>query len=177
MLRKETWPSVIVGIMIGFLTLFSFAFFHHTLGTTTTFVRLAAIVWNIIDPEHLQENAYYKTYLDQNTWINWQFASVIGIFLGSYLASIQARKRKVEFVPDLWRHRFGASKIYRSSGAFIGGMILLFGARLAGGCTSGHAISGGMQLEVSGWLFMIALFATAVPTAFLLYSSALKNNQ
>lgn len=56
--------------------------------------------------------------------------------------------------------------------AFLGGMIVLFAARLAGGCTSGHMMSGMMQTSLSGYLFALAAFAAAVPTAILLHGRA-----
>ena len=52
---------------------------------------------------------------------------------------------------------------------FLGGAVLLFGARLAGGCTSGHSLSGGLQLAVSSWIFTASMFAAGVATAFALY--------
>lgn len=168
--QKDRWSPFVVGLLIAALSVFSFTFFYHTLGTTTTFVRLAAICWAFINPEHLHASTYYKMYLDGNSWVNWQFASVIGIFIGAYLAARTPTKEKIPYVPELWKQKFGPSKIRRSLGAFVGGVLLLFGARLAGGCTSGHVISGGMQLALSGWLFMVAFFATGLPTAFLLYS-------
>ena len=42
--------------------------------------------------------------------------------------------------------------------AFIGGVLIVFGARLAGGCTSGHIISGMTQLAVSGFIFAATVF-------------------
>ena len=53
--------------------------------------------------------------------------------------------------------------------AFVGGAILAYGARLAGGCTSGRGISGALQLSVSSWIALACFFAAAVPTAHLLY--------
>jgi uncharacterized membrane protein YedE/YeeE len=53
--------------------------------------------------------------------------------------------------------------------ALIGGIFLGFGARWAGGCTSGHGISGTLQLAVSGWLAVCAFFAGGAAVAFLLY--------
>ena len=48
-------------------------------------------------------------------------------------------------------------------------VILIFGARMADGCTSGHAISGGLQLALSSWTFILAMFASGIATALLLY--------
>lgn len=177
MRNKDRWSPFLVGLLLGCLSLITLTFFHHTLGTTTTFVRFVAIVWNVINPEHLEVSSYYRNYLHENSWVNWQFASIIGIFIGSYLASSLGPKKPDEYVPEIWKSRFGPSAIKRALGAFFGGVLLLFGARLAGGCTSGHVISGGMQLSVSGWLFMVAFFATGLPTAFLLYSARSKGDQ
>jgi uncharacterized membrane protein YedE/YeeE len=52
---------------------------------------------------------------------------------------------------------------------FFAGLLVLFGARLAGGCTSGHMMSGMMQTSLSGYLFAIGAFAAAVPAAVLVY--------
>jgi uncharacterized membrane protein YedE/YeeE len=54
-------------------------------------------------------------------------------------------------------------KRYRD--AFIGGFLIVFGARIAGGCTSGHIISGITQLSVSGFIFAAGVFATGIITA------------
>lgn len=51
--------------------------------------------------------------------------------------------------------------------AFLGGFLLLYGARLADGCTSGHMMSGMMQGSVSGYYFAVAAFATAIPAALI----------
>ena len=69
----------------------------------------------------------------------------------------------------VWTENFGPSKTKRLVAAFIGGIIILYGARLADGCTSGHGISGSLQLAVSGWLFFIVMFASGILTAKLLY--------
>ena len=72
-------------------------------------------------------------------------------------------------VPALWAARFGPSRAKRYAGAFLGGVILLFGARLAGGCTSGHGISGALQLALSSWTFVAAMLASGILTARVLF--------
>ena len=81
----------------------------------------------------------------------------------------------VERVPELWKARFGNSVAFRYAMAFVGGLILVFGARLAGGCTSGHGISGALQLAASGWTFFMAVFAAGIATAFALYGKVRTN--
>ena len=51
--------------------------------------------------------------------------------------------------------------------SFLAGFLLLYGARMADGCTSGHMMSGMMQGAVSGYIFAGAVFAVAIPTAIL----------
>jgi uncharacterized membrane protein YedE/YeeE len=72
-------------------------------------------------------------------------------------------------MPAIWRERIGDSRLRRYLWSFAGGAILLFGARLACECASGHGISGGLQLSVSSWVFLAAMFLTGVVTALLFY--------
>ena len=71
--------------------------------------------------------------------------------------------------PLVWRKAFGDGLGKRFLASFIGGILVLFGARLAGGCTSGHMISGMMQTSISGYLFALGAFAIAVPVAMFLF--------
>lgn len=94
---------------------------------------------------------------------------LIGVFLGSMLSSRLSGDRSNIAVPPLWRWRFGESTGKRFAAAFIGGALMVLGARVAGGCTSGHGISGTLQLAVQSWLFIGLAFATAIATAFLIF--------
>jgi uncharacterized membrane protein YedE/YeeE len=72
-------------------------------------------------------------------------------------------------MPKIWRANYGGNPWKRYAVSFIGGFIVLYGARLAGGCTSGHMMSGMMQTAISGYIFSAAAFAVAIPTAILFY--------
>lgn len=168
-LKRDRWSPYIAGLMIAILSMSSFFLLNKMIGTSTTIVRLAAALWYIFDPNHVLNNDYYMKYLNNSTWINWQFMLLIGIFFGSLVAGRLHEKSPVVHVPSIWKERFGSSRIKRYLGAFIGGVIIIFGARLADGCTSGHGISGGMQQAVTSWVFMLGLFAFGIPSAFLIY--------
>ena len=72
-------------------------------------------------------------------------------------------------MPPMWQAQFGSSHAKRYGAAFLGGAMLLFGARLAGGCTSGHMISGISQLALSSFIFGVVTFGAAILMAKFLY--------
>lgn len=96
---------------------------------------------------------------------------VAGVFIGAYLSSKFSGDRgsPASGVPALWQRRFGPSRAKRYAGAFFGGALLMFGARLAQGCTSGHGISGALQLAVSSWLFVAMFVVSGIAAAFAIY--------
>jgi len=110
----------------------------------------------LVAPEHVAANAYWQ---NVKPIVDWQFMLVLGISIGAYLAARLSQKG-VEFsdsLPNIWVSRFGASNAQRWIVGILGGIFVGFGARLADGGTSGHAISGGLQLAVSSWMFLIAM--------------------
>jgi hypothetical protein len=94
---------------------------------------------------------------------------VVGIFIGALAASVIDGSFKLEAVPPVWRERFGNSVGVRALGAFLGGIVAMFGARLADGCPSGHGLSGLMQLSVSGFIALTCFFGGGVLMAALVY--------
>ena len=50
--------------------------------------------------------------------------------------------------------------------ALIGGTFMGYGARMARGCTSGLALSGGAVLSLGAWAFMFAVFAGGYALAY-----------
>lgn len=75
----------------------------------------------------------------------------------------------MSLIPPLWETQFGNSLTLRLAIAFVGGAIMAFGARLAGGCTSGHGISGTLQLSVSSWIALACFFVGGALTAQVMY--------
>lgn len=171
--RKDRWSPYLVGTGIGMLSWITFAWMNKALGVSTTMVRATGAMERVVAKSHVESNAYFVKYLgtvaEPKPVFEWQFALVIMLFFGALLAAKLAGSKFEEQVPRLWAWRFGPSKWIRYIGAFLGGVILLFGARLAGGCTSGHAISGALQLAVSSWAFFIAMIVGGAITAFILF--------
>lgn len=166
-LQKDKWPPYVVGALIGILLSFVFTY-GHQIGVSSGVARLSALMAFAVDSSSIQPGSYFETLLSNHTIFDWRILIVVGLFLGAWLASWLS----VEKVPPkntIWISRFGSSKPKRYVAAFIGGFLLLIGARFADGCTSGHAISGGAQLSVVSWVFMMTLFATGIPVSYLLY--------
>jgi uncharacterized protein len=169
--KEGGWNPYLAGALTGLLAIASVVATTQTgrtafLGSSTTFVRAAAYIERFFSPAVTEAHAYYaKT----RPVMDWQFMLVIGIFLGALASSFMDRSFKLERVPPVWEERFGASVGKRAAAAVVGGVVAMIGARLADGCTSGHGLSGMMQLSVSGFAALVAFFGAGVVTARLLY--------
>jgi uncharacterized protein len=167
-LRKEEWPWWQAGLLLGLLSMATFWTADYYLSTSTTFSRAAGMLIGLVAPEHVAANAYWQKV---KPVVDWQFMLVIGIPIGAYLGA-RLSQGVVEFtgkLPNLWVSRFGSSRAQRWVVGILGGILVGFGARLADGCTSGHALSGGLQLAVSSWLFLVAMMLSGVIMARLVF--------
>ncbi len=169
-MTKARWSPYLVGALIGLLltTLFVFG---YQIGVSSGVARISLLVEQAVAPEHAMTTPYLQKLLSDHLIFDWKILFVIGLFFGSLLAS-KTSKDKTPPKNTVWEKAFGPSKAKRYLVAFLGGVFLLFGARLADGCTSGHAISGGAQLSVTSWVFMIAVFAAAIPLSKIIYRKA-----
>jgi len=165
-LTATSWSPYLVGAGIGVLSWFAFLTADHPLGITTAFEHTAALIEKAVAPTIAETNSYFE---NESPKIGWEWMLVVGVFIGAFISSKMSGDRNASTVPPLWQHRFGPSKVKRYVAAFIGGALMLFGARLAQGCTSGHGISGTLQLAASSWLFTVIFFATGIAAAFLLF--------
>ena len=171
-MKPRTWRPYIAGALVGLLATLSVLISTQTLGkaqylgASTTFVRAAGYIEQTVASEHVANNPYFQRIVPR---IDWQFMVLVGIFIGALAASRLDRSFKLEAVPPIWRERFGSKVHVRAIGAFLGGIVAMFGARLADGCPSGHGLSGLMQLSISGFLSMVGFFGAGVLVAHLIY--------
>jgi len=162
----------IAGALVGVLATLSVVVSTQALGKTqflgasTTFVRGAGFIEQAVDPGHVKTNPYF---IKEKVKVDWQFMLILGIFIGALAAALVDGSFRFEAVPPVWRERFGDSVFLRAVGAFAGGIVAMFGARLADGCPSGHGLSGLMQLSVSGFVALACFFGAGVLTAALVY--------
>ncbi len=172
-LTQTSWSPYVVGAAIGILSWFSFATADRPLGITSAFEDTAALAGKVAIPSLEETHPYYakKAKEGDSPKIGWEWMLVAGVFAGAWLSAALSGDRTRMTVPPLWKARFGESPVKRLVAAFVGGVVMMFGARLAQGCTSGHGISGALQLAISSWLFVIVMFPAAIGMAFLLYGN------
>lgn len=129
-IEKGQWNPYVAGGLAGLVSIFSVWGAEKYLGASTSFVKTAAMIENLVAPEHVAALDYF---IKNGPKIDWQWMFVVGILLGSLVASLSAGTFKVQAVPDMWKSRFGNAIGSRAAIAFIGGMVAMFGARLADG--------------------------------------------
>ena len=166
----------IAGLLLGLLLIVATALVKP-LGVSTQYVVTDAIVLHKTAPTVAESNEYLSKYGEQQDWgIGYGWMLVLGMFVGGSLSAFvtkRFRDRNNPSIPSMWQSEFGSSSPRRLMHAFTGGVLLLFGARLAGGCTSGHMISGISQLTIGSFIFGISIFASGILTARILYRKRL----
>lgn len=128
---RGAWSPYLAGALSGLVGVFSVWFSGQYFGASTSFVRTAGMIEQLFGPERVAQMDYFVKFAPK---IDWQWMFLVGIFLGSMLAALTSGSFKLQAVPDMWAARFGKkSTARRSVTAFVGGVVAMFGARLADG--------------------------------------------
>jgi hypothetical protein len=128
--QNRGWSPYLAGALSGLVLILSVWVAGKYFGASTTFVRSAGMVEKIFSAERVGRMAYF---IKEVPKIEWQWMFVVGILIGSLIASTTSKSFQWKAVPDMWEGRFGPSRIKRGVIAFLGGLIAMFGARLADG--------------------------------------------
>jgi len=160
------WSPYLVGAGIGVLSWFTFYFSDKPIGASSFYAQVAGLLGKLIAPRHTASLAYFK---DNPPRVGWEFLFVVTTIVGGAIAALTGGEFADEWIPPIWEARFGSSVALRAAVAFAGGMLLAFGARLAGGCTSGHGISGTLQLNVASWIALLCFFIGGIAVAMPLF--------
>ena len=161
------WSPYLVGALIGVLSMFTFYFSNKPLGASTAYARVAGLVGRLVARRHTDSLEYYAE--KKPPKIGWEVMLVVGIVVGALLAAWTGGEITARWLPPMWVDRFGESVWLRLAVAFCGGGLMAFGARMANGCTSGHGISGALQLSVGSWIALLGFFVGGVIAAMLLF--------
>lgn len=169
--QKDTSPVLVWwagGVAIGIVLILAVALVQP-IGVSTQYVVLDGVLLHYVLPDVASRSPYLAKTVQGWTLATYEFFFVLGIPLGALMAARATSGFATRLVPTEWNQRFGSNPGNRLVWSFVGGFLLLFGARVGGGCTSGHMISGVSQLAVSSLVFSLALFASAIVTARWMY--------
>ena len=128
--KDNAWNPYLAGGLAGLLIVLSVWLTGKYFGASTSMVRSAGMIEQLFSPEHV---AQLKYFIKETPKIEWQWMFVFGIFIGALISAVTSGSFKVQAVPDMWQQRFGSAPLPRGLAAFSGGVIAIFGARLAGG--------------------------------------------
>jgi uncharacterized membrane protein YedE/YeeE len=155
-----------LGVLFGVVSAASILLWGP-IGVSGTYPRVVGALLRVFDPSYAASNPYL---VKMGALFKPETFLVIGLVIGGFIA---ARTDKRGKAPEFERvHAMETSTSARYRDAFLGGVLIVFGARLAGGCTSGHIISGITQLSLSGIVFGAAVFASGIFTAKLIRKGA-----
>ncbi|WP_291295423.1 YeeE/YedE thiosulfate transporter family protein [Elioraea sp.] len=160
------WSPYLVGAGIGVLAWATFYFSDKPIGASSFYASVAGLIGKLVAPRRTESLDYFK---DNAPRVNWGFMFVVAAVLGAAAAAWPVGEQTNRWIPEMWHARFGESIALRGAFAFVGGGLMAFGARLAGGCTSGHGISGTLQLNVASWIAVICFFIGGAFVAALLF--------
>ena len=166
-LRKSEWSPYVAGALLGLLAVLSLFFTDRLLSGSGGFENIGGSIVKAVSPA-AADNVYWK--FIQPPGISWSVMVLLGVMAGALVSSLLGRTFKWRLVSDdQWKQIFGPAIWKRWLALFLGAILLEYGAGIAGGCTSGLAISGGMLLAPAAYIFIAGMFASGIPTAMILY--------
>lgn len=159
---KKNFKWLYAGILLAILDAIVFltAVLDRPIGASTTYPYVGDLL------SGLTHNDYFTAIQKPG---NWELIFLLGAMLSGLVGSLLRKDFKIQLIHSGWSKTEGNSSAKRIIWAFVGGFILLFGARMAGGCTSGHIISGGMQVAASSLLFGAFVFVGLLITGKFFY--------
>ncbi len=162
------WSPYLVGGLIGLLVCASMLWAGKPIGASSAYATLAGLIGMRLAPRRTADTCFYRK---EPPRFNDSVVFIIATALGAFLAAWHGGELTGRMLPPFWEDQFGEGALgHRAAFALAGGALMAFGARLAGGCTSGHGISGAAQLSVASWIALLCFFAGGVVAAHLIYA-------
>jgi len=173
-ISQENWSPYVAGILLGIVGLLAVLLSNTLLGASGAFESFVGWIGKKVAPS-LFSNLYWgveggRAMPIMRPEITWSVILLVGVLLGGTLGALSSRTFKFRFNDDAqWKRIFGPQPWKRWVIGFLGAIVLEFAAGIAGGCTSGLAISGGMLLVPAAFLFIGGMFASGIVTALIVY--------
>lgn len=158
--HRADWNPYVAGVALGLVLLLTYVLMGFGLGSSAAVTRVAVAGVHAVAPSLIEDNAYLGAYVEggQNPLDDWMVFEVLGVLLGGVLAAYSARRMRRLSHANMQKGPT-ASRARRIAYAIAGGVLMGFAARLARGCTSGQALTGGAVMAFGSWIFMLAVFA------------------
>jgi hypothetical protein len=166
-LKKDRICPYFIGMLMGLLILVLLNFGRH-LGTCCGITKLTALVSYFFAPEFTLQSSYLNRQISDHLIFNSKLLLLIGLFIGAKIACL-ITKDAPKLTQTIWTERFGKSARLRHISVFFGSILLILGARIAGGCVAGHGLMGISQQSITSIAFLIFVTVSAIPSAFILY--------
>ncbi len=172
-LKKEEWSPYVAGILLGITGVLAVWLSNSLLGASGAFENIAGMIGKAIAPKAF-DTMYFNFIMPAG--ISWGVVLLVGIFFGGFIGAATSGTlkwgKKGSTISDAqWKSIFGPQVWKRWVLGFLGAILLEYAAGIAGGCTSGLAISGGMVLVPAAFLFIAGMFASGIITALIVYRS------
>ncbi len=160
---EKYWSPYVAGFALGLVLLATFVVMGRGLGASGALMRVTTYAVDQASPQHVDKNPYFAQYAggEKNPLQDWLVFEVIGVIVGGMLSGMLAKR--IRFIADRGPRISATGRLLF---AFLGGGLMGFGARLAQGCTSGQALTGGATLALGSWAFMMTMFAAAYGIAY-----------
>lgn len=170
-IRKETWSPYVAGVLLGLVGILAVWLSDSLLGASGAFENLAGMLGKALAPAAF-DNLYFNFIMPPGITVG--VILLVGIFFGGMAGAatsgtLKWGKKDAANGDAQWKRVFGPQVWKRWLLAFVGAIILQYAAGIAGGCTSGLAISGGMLLAPAAFLFIMGMFASGILTALIIY--------
>ena len=170
-IRKEEWSPYVAGALLGIVGIAAVWASNSLLGASGSFENLAGMIGKAIAPKAF-DNLYFNFIMPAG--ITYGVILLVGLFFGGMAGAatsgtLKWGKKDAANSDRQWKQIFGAQTWKRWLIAFVGAIVLEYAAGIAGGCTSGLAISGGMLLAPSAFIFIGGMFASGIVTALIVY--------
>jgi uncharacterized protein len=166
-MKEKVWSPWAAGVLLGLTAVASYVLVDKTIGSSGGIESIDSILLKTFH-SNLANSMYFK--FQMPPVLSFQIILFIGMLIGAFVSSKWSKDFKLRLMPDQqWTQNFGPSKLKRWILIFIGGILIEYSAGIAGGCTSGLAISGTMQLSPAGLIFIVGLFISGIITTKLLY--------
>jgi uncharacterized membrane protein YedE/YeeE len=140
----QPWPWWFSGILIGLIVPLLYLLSGKSFGVSTSFQEIGALCTKERGPDYLKN-------FDRSANL-WTLVFSAGIILGGFLGNFVLSSETIAFLPESFHSAGGAVRL------LIGGILVGFGTRYAGGCTSGHAITGISNLNLPSLVATIFFF-------------------